>query len=120
MGFIQPRPVTAELDPPVHFITTEMVLVEFLNTFSKFGAHLRTAATTLVAQIQADPDARIIEQDHVQFEGGLRVYTEYSDKQWSLTDCASYKVMLEEKLTDALTHDKHFQQMNFRALLREG
>ncbi len=114
------RMVTAELEPPVHLITTEMVLVEFLNAFAERSAHLRTAATKLVAQLQADPKTLIIEQDHAQFEGGLGVYTEYIDKQWSLTDCVSYKVMSEENLTDALAHDKNFQQMNFRALLREG
>lgn len=42
------------------------------------------------------------------------------DKSWTLTDCVSLAVMTERKLTDALTHDHHFEQAGFRALLRDG
>lgn len=36
-----------------------------------------------------------------------------------MTDCLSFVVMQEQKLTEALTADVHFQQAGFRALLRE-
>jgi len=34
-----------------------------------------------------------------------------------LTDCASFVVMTERRLTDALTADDHFRQAGFRPLL---
>ena len=46
-----------------------------------------------------------------------RVYSNRSDKDWSLTDCISSAVMDEEGLTEALTADHHFEQAGFVALL---
>ena len=42
----------------------------------------------------------------------------HADKDWSAVDCHSLRVMRERQLTEALTHDHHFEQMGFRALLR--
>jgi hypothetical protein len=39
------------------------------------------------------------------------------DKEWGLTDCISFVVMKERKLTDALTTDHHFEQAGFKSLL---
>lgn len=41
-----------------------------------------------------------------------------ADKSRSLTDRASFVIMEEERLTAALTHDRHFVQAGFQALLR--
>jgi len=39
------------------------------------------------------------------------------DKGYSLVDCISMQTMRREGITDALTHDRHFEQEGFRALL---
>ncbi len=39
------------------------------------------------------------------------------DKTWSLVDCASFVVMKNRGLTDALTTDRHFEQAGFVRLL---
>lgn len=36
----------------------------------------------------------------------------------ALTDCISFVVMEDEKIVDALTGDKHFEQAGFNALLK--
>jgi predicted nucleic acid-binding protein len=41
-----------------------------------------------------------------------------SDKGWSLTDCSSFILMEQERLTAALTYDRHFTQAGFQILLR--
>ena len=48
------------------------------------------------------------------------MFSERLDKEWSLTDCASFLVMQGKGIQDALTHDHHFEQMGFRALLRQS
>jgi predicted nucleic acid-binding protein len=40
------------------------------------------------------------------------------DKEWSLVDAASFVVMKERGLTEALTADHHFEQSSFVRLLR--
>jgi len=46
------------------------------------------------------------------------LFRRYTDKQWSLVDCASFVVMRQRGITDALTTDRHFEQAGFRRLLR--
>jgi predicted nucleic acid-binding protein len=50
------------------------------------------------------------------FELGLKLYSERSDKDWSLTDCISFEVMREQGLKEALTGDHHFKQAGYQAL----
>lgn len=47
------------------------------------------------------------------------LYRQRLDKEWSLTDCLSFVVMRQRGLTEALTSDEHFEQMGFKALLRQ-
>lgn len=110
---------------PFHVITTEMVLTEFLNDFGARGMTLRLAAASFVEQLRqgasAQPSAAtIVPQTPHQFVAALETYHQRDDKAWSLTDCASYLIMREQGLMDALTHDRHFEQMGFRALLRQN
>jgi predicted nucleic acid-binding protein len=49
---------------------------------------------------------------------GITRYRQRPDKAWSLTDCISFIVMEDEKLTEALTGDHHFEQAGFTALLK--
>ena len=43
---------------------------------------------------------------------------QHADKKWTLTNCASFVIMRERKVTDALTGDRHFEQAGFAALLK--
>lgn len=112
------RQITAELKP-VEIFTTEMVLAEFLNEFASWGLQVRAAAAQMVDSLRDRADTIIVEQAHAQFVAALRIYKTYDDKRWSLTDCASFQVMKEKDLTAAFTHDRHFEQMGFSALLRQ-
>ena len=46
-------------------------------------------------------------------------YAARPDQTWSLTDCASFIVMEERNIVEALAYDKDFKQAGFSALLRE-
>jgi predicted nucleic acid-binding protein len=103
---------------PVHLVTSEMVLTEVLNDFSKRGEHLRRAASKLVKSLYEHPNVTIIHQTSTQFQEGLLLYEQRQDKAWSHTDCVSFQVMQERCIIEALAYDKHFEQAGFTALLR--
>lgn len=103
---------------PNQIITSEMVLPEFLNSFSDHGPRLRQAAAKAVELLRDSPQLVICPQTTQLFEKARKRYQEMVDKNWSLTDCASFLIMEEERLRAALTHDRHFAQAGFQTLLR--
>ena len=56
----------------------------------------------------------------LQFREALDYYRARQDKEWSLVDCASILIMQTEGITEALTHDHHFEQAGFKVLLRNS
>ena len=101
-----------------HVVTTEMVLTEFLNDAGARGRTLRNTASRFLDRLRDDAGVTVIPQTSDQFWKSAKVFAERADKGWSLTDCASFLVMQEKGVREALTHDRHFEQMGFRALLR--
>ncbi len=97
-------------------LTTEMVLVEVLNSFS--DSLYREAVGRMVTSLRQDENLTIVPQTPAQFKSALQRYLQAADKNWSLTDCASFEVMEVENIEAALTHDRHFVQAGFEALLR--
>jgi len=97
-------------------LTTEMVLDELLAALSKVP--LRLYAIRGVEAIRSNPNVEVVPQTSLQFESAFDNYRSISDKEWSLADCASFVLMRERGLTEALAHDHHFEQAGFIALLR--
>ena len=104
---------------PMRVVTSEMALAEFLNDYSGRGEFLRRVAVRLVERSRRAANAVIVRQTSRQFWEAVSIYVARADKAWSLTDCASFQVMKRYRLTEALTHDRHFEQAGFRALLRD-
>jgi uncharacterized protein len=100
------------------WVTSEMVLTELLNFFSGRGKDLRKASLDIVDALRSDLNIIIVSQTGEQFEYALQHYRQRMDKEYSLTDCASMLIMQEKGMQDILTHDHHFQQAGFSALLR--
>jgi len=123
IGLVNPRDqihqkvmrITQELSS-VRLLTTEMVLVELLNSFS--DSPFRRTVAGMVLKLRNDRNVRIVPQTSEQFERALRRYKHAADKSWSLTDCASFDVMEAEQMQAALTHDEHFAQAGYETLLR--
>lgn len=97
--------------------TSEMVLTEFLNSLSPYGPYHRRAAASAVVALRRS-GAAVVAQTPQLFAAALDRYQSMADKSWSLTDCASFLIMEEQHLGAALTHDLHFAQAGFQALLR--
>jgi predicted nucleic acid-binding protein len=109
--------ISREYDPS-RIVTSEMVLAEFLNSFSDYGPRLRQAAAKAVLSLRETSQVVIVPQSSLLFEKALKRYRDMADKSWSLTDCASFLIMEEEGVTGALSYDRHFAQAGFQALLR--
>jgi uncharacterized protein len=110
----------SEAIQPAHIITSEMVLVEVLNDFSDRGKFFRSSAVSLVERLYQNPNITVIPQTEVQFQAAFALYKQRPDKEWSQTDCVSFKIMEELAIADALVYDKHFVQAGFQALMRDG
>lgn len=102
----------------VQIFTSEMIFVELLNDFSYRGPLLRAAAVATIERLRRNPLVTIIPQSSILFQEALALYSSRGDKDWSLTDCASILIMQRYGITDAITHDQHFLQAGFKALLR--
>ena len=108
--------VSASLGP-VRQLTSEMVLDELLAALSKIP--VRPSVIKGVEAIRANPNVEVAPQTSLQFGRAFDLYRQMADKEWSLADCASFEIMRERGLTEALAHDQHFVQAGFIALLRE-
>ena len=71
-----------------------------------------------VEAMLTDPGIRIIPQSHESFTTGFELYRSRPDKGYSLVDCISMQTMRQERLTEVLTNDRHFEQEGFRSLFR--
>lgn len=100
----------------VRQLTTEMVLDELLAALSTLP--VRELAIRGVEAIRTNPNVEVVPQTSIQFRDAFELYKRMVDKEWSLTDCASFDVMNARGITDALAHDQHFEQAGFIALLR--
>lgn len=96
-------------------LTTEFVLVELANLFSKLQR--RAAAIRLIEQVRNDSDTIIYSATSELLQRGFELYSQRPDKEWSLTDCISFVIMADHGVTDALTSDGDFVQAGFTALL---
>ena len=101
-------------------VTTQMVLTELLNLFGSRGEQQRRLAGQVVERAERSLDVEIVPQTDEQFRAAVERYAERLDQSWSLTDCASFIIMEERGITDALAHDRDFEQAGFIALLRQS
>ena len=99
-------------------VTTHLVLNEVLNPRSGTTRQQREATIRLVDRIKHNPQITVVPQTPEQFEAALQRLHRRLDKEWSITDCASFLVMEHHGIREALTNDHHFVQAGFAALLR--
>ncbi|MBK6896971.1 MAG: type II toxin-antitoxin system VapC family toxin [Alphaproteobacteria bacterium] len=99
-------------------VTSEMVLVEFLTSFAGYSEQMKTQIYLFVRKLQESENVEIVPQTSDLFEEAFNLLENRKDKTWSLTDCASFLIMEHQGMQEALTEDVHFEQNNYRALMR--
>ena len=96
-------------------LTTEAVVFEVGAAFSRvaYRAVGQAVMHTLIndSLIETTPVTPVLR------DKALALFAQHQDKDWSLCDCASFAVMRERGITQALSADHHFDQAGFTALL---
>ncbi len=98
-------------------VVTEYVLLELGNALVR--ANHRPLFLQWVQRVRTDASISYLAGSEKLLARGLALFARRADKEWSLTDCVSFEVMKQRKLSEALTADHHFAQAGFKALLRE-
>jgi uncharacterized protein len=100
-------------------VTTDTVLTEFMNYFSKTPPFFRQKVTVFVKGIMLNQNIRVLYSTRALLVQSIDFYEQRADKHYSLTDCMSMLVMRQRNILDVLTSDKHFKQEGFRVLMEE-
>ena len=97
-------------------LLSEYVVLETMNALS--APPDRAKGHRILKFMLAQHRVGFVRSTPELWEAGLGLHKERVDKAWSLTDCISFVLMRERSISEALTHDQHFEQAGFRALLR--
>ena len=100
----------------IGFVTSQWVLAEFLN--SAAGGPLRGSAISDVNRLLNSPVTDIVPATSQSWSTAFDLYQARSDKGWSLVDCSSILICQQRGIRRILTHDRHFEQAGFEAMLR--
>ena len=98
-------------------VVTDYIVAETLNLANaRSGAHVAIRVMDLLEQ---SAGIRIEWVGSTRFDATKAFFRKHSDHGYSFTDCTSFLVMRELRLTKALTSDGHFTEAGFEALLSE-
>ena len=96
-------------------VATDYVLAETVNLANaRSGTHVAIRVLDLIEQ---SAGIRIEWIGTSRFDSTKAFFRKHADHKYSFTDCTSFIVMRELKLSQALTTDHHFSQAGFDALL---
>jgi hypothetical protein len=96
-------------------LTTDSVLIEIGNALAR---RCRREAVEVIERFLGSEEVEIIRTTPELLLEALSLYRTHDDKSWGMTDCVSFVVMRQWGVDDALTHDQHFVQAGFSALMR--
>ena len=96
-------------------VTTDAIVTEFCNMLAKVA--LRTHAAKVVRLLTIRDNVEVVHVTKELFDRAFILYESRADKDWGLTECISFELMKERRITSALTADHHFEQAGFKMLL---
>ena len=99
-------------------VTTNYVLSELIVLLGGFRGQQRSAILNHIEDIRTAGWVEIVHVDESLDEKAWQLLAKRLDKRWSLVDAASFVVMDERNIAEALTADRHFEQAGFDRLLK--
>ena len=112
------KSASSELNDDDRLVTTHEVVIEFLNGLSKHGQNIKKVAIDVTNEILRNGRIEVVAQSKTSFSSGFQIFQKRLDKEYSLTDCISMKVMEEKNINEVLTNDHHFEQEGFVILIK--
>ena len=100
------------------FITTNYILTELVALLISPLRIPRPHIVAFITGLKASPHVDIVHVDPTLDAQAWQLFIERPDKEWSLVDCASFVIMRQRGLREALTTDHHFEQAGFVCLLK--
>ena len=91
------------------------ILLEIGDGYARVAR--RTKGCGLLDKLRKEGGFQIVPLTETLLQDAIALYGERIDKNWGLTDCASFVLMRQEGIVEALTADVHFRQAGFQALL---
>jgi predicted nucleic acid-binding protein len=99
-------------------VTTNYVIAEFVALLT---SRRRVGRSQLIACVETIKTLKYIQVAHIDAALDASAWALLKarlDKEWSLVDCASFVVMNQLGIVEALTTDHHFEQAGFVRLLK--
>ena len=78
----------------------------------------RPTIIELIEGLKSSPQIEIVHIDEGIDQETWQLFRLRADKQWSWVDCASFMVMKQRGIQEALTTDHHFEQAGLIRLLK--
>lgn len=101
------------------WVTTDAVLWETLNFYSRFSPAIRVSVAETLESLYTEPNIDIVTSGKNWLIASTEFYRKRKDKAWSGVDCFSMLVMESKGIQDVLTTDHHFRQAGFNVLMLE-
>lgn len=111
--------VLSRIPSQTRIVTSQIVFSQVLELFAKSSSYIKEELTDFIEEmvehsyLLLEPSTPKLRDDTVAF------YRKHSDKEWGFIDCSSFVIMKRRQIKEALTHDHHFIQAGFKALLRD-
>jgi predicted nucleic acid-binding protein len=97
-------------------ITSDFVLLEVADALT--SPKIRSRTVNFINRLKTLSGLQVVPISQSLFDAGWQLYSQRLDKDWGLTDCISFVIMQQQKITLAFTSDKHFEQAGFTRLLK--
>lgn len=99
------------------FVTTTYVMAELTALFIRIRLP-RERQIAFFEDISTVKSVIIVPTEATVLNDAWNLWRSRPDKKWTLTDCASFVVMGQRGIIEAITTDHHFEQAGFIQLLK--
>ncbi|MCS4542140.1 MAG: PIN domain-containing protein [Euryarchaeota archaeon] len=97
------------------FLYTSNYAIDETLTLLRYACNHK-AAVTFGEKMRKSKAIKILRISEEVEEKAWKIFKEYSDKDFSFTDCTSFAIMEAEGIQTAFAYDEHFKQYGFSIL----